>query len=149
VTSGTTTGTFDSGRIGNPYYFSRYDRGRWMAAGEFNRFTLNPTTLLQGQPPSTSPSNVHNWYVMTSFRLKPRLTVGAYYSYSLDHLAPYDQNRYQKDWTVASRFDVNPSLYLKLEQHWMDGTAIGFDSSDNPNLQPTTRMTMLKLGATF
>ena len=149
VDAGSTTGTFNSGRIGNPFYFAQYERGRWMAAAEFNRFTLNPTTTLLGQAPSSSPSDVHNWYVMASYKLKPRVTVGAYYSASLDHLAPYDKNRYQKDWAFAARFDPNPFLYLKFEQHLDNGTAIGFDTSDNTSLETRFAMTLFKAGVTF
>ena len=40
-------------------------------------------------------------------------------------------------------------LYLKAEQHVIQGTGIGYDSTLNPNLQPNTRLTALKLGVSF
>jgi hypothetical protein len=61
---------------------------------------------------------------------------------------PVSSARYQKDWALAGRYDFNPYLYLKLEQHFVDGTAIGLDS-DNPDLRPNMRMTLLKLGVSF
>ncbi len=56
---------------------------------------------------------------------------------------------YEKDWALAARYDFNSFLYAKVEQHFIDGTETGFAASDNPDLQPTTRMTMLKLGVSF
>ena len=71
-------------------------------------------------------------------------------SISLDLKAPLDQNRYQKDWTFSSRYDFNPFLYLKFEQHLVNGTAIGFSSLDNSNgLSTHFNMTLLKLGVSF
>ena len=57
--------------------------------------------------------------------------------------------RFQKDLTMAARYDFNPYLYAKFEQHFLNGAALGFNASDNPDMQPTTRMTILKLGVSF
>jgi hypothetical protein len=150
VYAGPIPGTFDSHRFSTPYYFGSYERKKWMFAGEYNRFGPDATTTLEGQAPSMSPSDERNWYVMTSYKLTAKLTGGAYYSYTTDRKAPLDTNRFQKDWDFAGRYDFNSYLYLKVEQHVVDGTAIGFDSSDNPAFPtPKFNMTLLKLGASF
>ena len=86
---------------------------------------------------------------MASYRPAAKLTTGLYYSSYIDLQAPPDSLRYQKDWALAARYDFNPYLYAKLEQHFIDGNAIGISTTDNQNLQPDNRMTMLKLGVSF
>ena len=58
-------------------------------------------------------------------------------------------DRYTKDWTVSGRYDVNQFIYLKAEQHFIQGTSISFDNSNNTDLQPTSRLTVLKVGVSF
>ena len=86
---------------------------------------------------------------MSSYKLTSKLTAGAYYSSFINCSAPVNSSRFQKDWTISTRYDFNPYLYAKAEQHFIDGTGNGFNASDNPNLQPTTRLTILKLGVSF
>ncbi|MGD0829658.1 MAG: hypothetical protein ABR907_01860 [Terracidiphilus sp.] len=57
--------------------------------------------------------------------------------------------RYQKDWKVSARYYFNPYLYAKAEQHFMDGTEVGFSTSNNTALKPKTQMTILKIGVSF
>ena len=83
-------------------------------------------------------SDRRSYYVMSSYKLAPRLTAGAYFSYAVDRQVPLSTGRFQKDWDLSARYDVNPSLYLKFEQHFLDGTLIGFSSSDNTNPPPPT-----------
>ena len=102
------------------------------------------------------------WYAMTSYRLVDKLNVGAYYSSYFDVKAPlgltqpnpafypnFSLNRYQKDWAISARYDFNPYLYLKGEQHIMKGTNFGFLDEDNTALFNNTDMTILKLGVSF
>jgi hypothetical protein len=86
---------------------------------------------------------------MASYRLSDRLTSGLYYGSMINLQLPVSSGRYQKDWALCARYDFNPFLYAKIEQHIIDGTGSGFSTSDNSALQPNTRMTMLKLGVSF
>lgn len=87
---------------------------------------------------------------MATWKVTSRLTADTYYSFTLDRKAPLDQYRYQKDWTLTSRYDFNPSLYLKLEQHLVNGDQVNFSALDNfDGLSIKFNMTLLKLGATF
>ncbi len=86
---------------------------------------------------------------MATYKVTAKLTGGMYYSSSFDEQLPQGSARYQKDWTMAARYDCTPYLYLKAEQHVMDGTELGFSITDNVSLQPNTLMTLLKLGVSF
>jgi hypothetical protein len=59
-------------------------------------------------------------------------------------------NRYSKDWVLSGRYDFNEFLYAKAEQHFIDGTGLGYDIDLNPNgLQPDTKLTIFKIGVSF
>jgi hypothetical protein len=149
LTLGSLQGTISSARIVSPAFFAKLERGRVMLAGEYTRTPVESTIQLPGLPAILSPADHRSFYVMSSYKLTSKFTAGAYYSYSMNLGAPVSSSRFQKDWTISTRYDFNPYLYAKAEQHFIDGTALGFNASDNPNLQPTTRMTILKLGVSF
>lgn len=63
-------------------------------------------------------------YVMASYRITPWFQPGAYYS----ALYPNVENREgrenrQHDVAATLRFDINPHWLVKLEAHYMAGTA--------------------------
>jgi hypothetical protein len=131
------------------YYFAKYERNRIMLAGEYSRYLVSSAIQLPSMPTAYSGLDERPFYAMASYKLNGKLTAGLYYSSDLDRRAALTSARYQKDWTLAARYDFNPFLYLKAEQHWMDGTLIGYSTADNLNLQPNTHMTLLKLGVSF
>jgi hypothetical protein len=149
LTIGPYQGTLSVPKFYYPYFYGKYERNRLMVAGEYARLAPAASVLLPGAPPISEPLDTRSFYVMTSYKLTEKLSGGAYYSYSLDHQEVFTSARHEKDWTVSARYDLNPYLYAKLEQHFVDGTEIGFSTSDNSNLQPRTRMTLLKLGVSF
>jgi len=58
--------------------------------------------------------------------------------------------RFSKDWSLSARYDFNQFIYAKAEQHFIDGTAVGYDKTLNPNgTKPDTRLTILKIGVSF
>ena len=149
ITIGPMQGTISSARIVSPDFFVRYDRGRIMVAGEYDRTPVNSTIKLTGLPAIPDPTDYRAFYFMGSYRAAAKLNVGAYYSSFMNRSAPVSSTRYQKDWVISGRYDFNAYLYVKAEQHFINGTALGFNASDNAGLQPVTRMTILKLGASF
>jgi hypothetical protein len=149
VTIGPYAGTFDTGQFRQTYYFGRLERSKLMFAGEYSRMQAFSSIQVPGFVAYTGASDQRRFYVMTTYKLTNKLTGGMYYSSFNDHAVAFTSNRYQKDWTLSARCDFNPFLYAKAEQHFMDGTAIGFAMSDNPDLKPTTRMTLFKLGVIF
>ncbi len=91
---------------------------------------------------SSSSVRVESYYGMASYRFTPWLEVGAYYSETYPdasdkkgdrYLAPgmHDYWGWQKDASTFARFDVNDYLILKIEGHYVDGTA-GVLTIDNP-----------------
>lgn len=132
------------------FYYGRYETRKAMFAGEYTRLALQPTIQFPGIPLIDIPIDQRCFYFMATYKFTEKLSAGMYYSSLLDRKAAFNSNRYQKDWVLAARYDFNPYLYAKLEQHVTDGTAVGFSVLTNPGgLQPNLRMTLLKLGVSF
>ncbi len=131
--------------------FGRFEQNKFMVAGEYSRILGKGAVQLDGVPfSSPARQDQRDFYVMTSFRLARKLNAGAYYSSYVDRQNALTASRYQKDWTVSGRYDLSSSVYLKLEQHFLDGAAVGFSLSNNPNgLQETSRLSLAKVGVTF
>ena len=143
------SGTIQSKRALIPSFFGKYEHGKLMLAGEYDRAPIESTIQLQGIPPIADPTDYRAFYGMASYKASSKLSAGAYYSSFMNRSAPVSASRFQKDWTIAARYDFNTYLYAKAEQHFIRGTALGFNASDNPDLQPRTRLTILKLGMSF
>lgn len=134
-----------------PIFYGKYERKRMMLAAEHVRAPLNISL--------SAPSNgqlilvnkdERGWYGMGTWRFSDKLTAGTYYSSLFDRKAVLGPSRYEKDWALSARYYFNPFLYAKAEQHFIDGTHVGFSSSDNlSGLRETTRMTTLKVGVSF
>ncbi len=142
------SGSLNLAKYRQTFFFGRYERGRFMIAGEDFRQIAAPTITVAGY---TQPyrSDDRAFYVMSTYKPAAPLTVGLYYSSYLDRQGAFTSFRYQKDWALAARYDFNSYLYAKLEQHFVDGNAIGISTTDNTNLQPNNRMTLLKVGVSF
>lgn len=146
---GALTGTIKLYQYRQTYYFTKYERRRVLLAGEFSRYQVSATIQLPGRPAKSGGWDQHLFYGMASYKLTDKLTAGFYYSSAINLRLPVTNARFQKDWTFSGCYDFNPFLYLKAEQHWMDGTLLGYSNSDNTNLRPNSRMTLLKLGVSF
>jgi hypothetical protein len=149
-----TKGTVNGTQYSNPcqYYwnYAHYEKDKVMVAGEYTRQQYNGGNIFPATPLSTFNVDVRAWYAMASYKLTGKLTVGAYDSQSFDHQQHLAPARYNKDWTVSGRYDVNQYVYLKAEQHFIDGTALGYDTNTNPNgLKPSSKLSILKLGVSF
>ena len=139
-----------------PSYFGKLDKGRVFLGGEYSRIPfvgwIDLRALSGGLPlPSIDVScDFRNWYFMGTYRFSDRFTAGAYYSSAQNAHKPLGPGRYQKDWTVSGRYNFNPFVYAKAEQHFMQGTETGFSAMTNTGgLQPNTRMSILKIGVSF
>ncbi|MEP6653130.1 MAG: hypothetical protein ABJA82_07210, partial [Myxococcales bacterium] len=93
--------------------------GRWYVHNE----SSNPMLL---RPDSVS----ERMYVMASYRLRPWLQPGAYYSVFFPHVSWRDntfqvsaREDVQHDYAATLRFDINTHLLVKVEGHYMHGTA--------------------------
>lgn len=146
--------TFQSTSDTNTALYGEFDRGKFYAAGEFRRRIWN-VVIPQLQAPLLSLDS-RAWYLMGAYRVHRIVQVGAYYSrvrYArmATSFVPYLLGDAGTDWVLASRMDLNPHLYLKLEGHYMDGTpmAQGFYPSINPHPDRLTRLLVARIGFTF
>ena len=144
----TTPGTMVLDVPNTPDFFGRFEKNRFMAAAEFNR----SVGYLQfvGLSPYPEKVDVRPWYAMTSYKLTEKLTAGAYAAQEINHKTALGPARYFKDWVISGRYDFNQFLYAKAEEHFIKGTAAGYDIDLNPNgLTPNTKLTILKVGVSF
>jgi hypothetical protein len=152
ATHGTTQGVNGTPPSQNYYYYAKYEKDKFMLAGEYFR---QPYTYWYNFPTmpslnSTGCLDQRAWYAMSSYKLNNKLTVGAYDTQVFDHAQTYGPSRYTKDWALSGRYDFNEFVYAKAEQHFINGAFVDYDTSMNPNgVKPSTKMTILKLGVSF
>jgi hypothetical protein len=99
-----------------------YQFGELAIAAEYSRWVGK----FNSQAPNLLPPHTVNerYYGMVSYHVTPWFTPGAYYSvyYPNQDLRHGRENR-QRDLALSCRFDLNQYWLLKLEGHWMNGTA--------------------------
>jgi len=132
-----------------PNYFAIYEKNKIMVACEYTRTWNDQLVQFPGSPDAYSRSDDRGWYVMASYKVTSKWTPGAYLSQNSDHQAPVSSNRHYDEWVISSRYDFSSFLYAKAEEHFINGTGLAYDDDLNPNLQPTTKLTALKIGVTF
>jgi hypothetical protein len=133
----------------NESLFAKYEKNKLMIAYEWNRQASPGTLDLTGLPVASANSDPRAWYAMATYKMTGKLSLGAYDSQASDHQEPLGPDRYSKDWTFSGRYDLNEFIYIKAEQHFIDGTSLGFESANNTVLFPNTRLTALKVGVSF
>jgi hypothetical protein len=132
----------------NLSYFGKYEKNKLRVAAEWNRQVSPGTLVLNGQSSSVS-SDPRAWYAMATYKVTDKLTAGTYDSQVIDHQVSFGPDRYSKDWTISGRYDLSQYIYLKAEQHFIQGTALSFEDANNTVLLPTSRLTVLKVGVSF
>lgn len=133
----------------NVSYFASYEKNKVMVAGEWNRQANQSILALTGSPVTTLTSDGRGWYGMASYKVAAKFTAGIYDSQLVDHQMPLGADRYSKDWVISGRYDFNQFIYIKAEQHFIDGTALSFENRDNPEPKPSSKLTALKIGVNF
>ena len=133
----------------NVSYFAKYEKDKWMLAGEWNRQASPGTVTTIDSPVSDASSDPRAWYLMATYKATGKLTVGAYDSQDVDRDLSLGPDRYTKDWTVSGRYDFNQFIYLKAEEHFIEGTSLSFENSNNTVLQPNSDLTALRIGVSF
>ncbi|MET0595699.1 MAG: hypothetical protein ABW133_23580 [Polyangiaceae bacterium] len=99
-----------------------YQLDDWLIAAEYSRWRTKLESPVQIIVPSSDTVSERG-YVMTSYRVLPWFTPGAYYSMlykDVDHRSGRDA--YQHDVAATLRFDLNDHWLLKVEGHYMNGT---------------------------
>lgn len=144
------TGSESLNKFNIPTYFARYDKNKWMVAGEHSRLPVSGAVV--APPALNEPLRVdfEAWYAMVSYKLTDKLTAGVYDTQEFDRQSPLGPGRYLKDWAFNAHYDFNQFLYAKVEEHLYDGTIVGYDTDLNPGgLKPSTHLTILKMGVSF
>jgi hypothetical protein len=133
-----------------PSFFAKYEKDKVMLAAEYSRVSGNGGIVFPAVSNSPFVYDYRPWYVMASYKVTGKLSAGAYQSQYISHTGALGPANFSKDWTVSGRYDFNEFLYAKAEQHFIDGTAVGYDLTLNPGgLQPNTKLTILKMGVSF
>lgn len=156
------TQAYDLPRMHFGVLSAEYQRDRFTFAGEWSRWvgTFNnlydDATSFAGTPLANSLDfelDMERWYVQASARVHDRLELGSYYSVFYSDRGDKDGSRYdygaqtggalasrneehrawQKDLTVSVRIDITDSMILKLENHFINGTA-GLLHAENPGV---------------
>jgi hypothetical protein len=102
-----------------------------LLAAELGRdYVHYKTTLLSPEITATS----EGFYLMGSYQVRPWFTPGLYYAAQFPNIEQPIKKRstYQHDVAMTLRYDLTPNWLLKLEGHYMHGTA-GLSSALNDN----------------
>jgi hypothetical protein len=147
---GSFNGSLQTSLSNQPQWFGRYEKDKFMVAGESSRVLNHGAIAVPGVFTQPLKVDFRAWYGMASYKLTSKLTAGLYDSQFFNHKAVLGPARYQKDWAISGRYDFNQFLYAKAEQHFIDGTESGYDTALNPGgLKPSTKLTILKIGVSF
>jgi hypothetical protein len=154
----TYTGTMIRSQIKQPDYYGQYERGKVLAAFEYQRkatyYELD--TITGGATPFPTLAEIrtdpHMWFAMATYKVTGKLTAGAYDSQWINRSAALTSSgaRFSKDWDISARYDINEFLYVKAEEHFIHGTGVVYDTNLNlSGLKPTTKLTLFKVGVSF
>lgn len=99
-----------------------YQIGELLLSAEYSRWTAK----FKSDAPKLLPPRTENerYYGMASYRVTPWFTPGVYYSVYYPSVDQREgREAYQRDLAGSVRFDINQNWLVKLEGHWMHGTA--------------------------
>jgi hypothetical protein len=108
-----------------------YAAGDLLLAGEYSRWYVSDTSSDAMVFPNMDTMTSERGYVLGAYRIRRWLTPGAYYSVLFGNVDDRTgrQNRLH-DVAATLRFDINAHWIVKLEGHYLDGTA-GLDAALN------------------
>jgi hypothetical protein len=153
VSDGPYAGTFSSEAFNAVQEYGKYEKSRFMFAGEYKRTpTIFLITIALPTGPHVIPQHLdqRGWYGMATYKVTEKFSVGAYDTQLIDHQHALGPARYYKDWTINGHFDFNQYLYAKVEEHFIDGTNLNIDHALNLlGVMPTSKLTVFKLGVSF
>jgi hypothetical protein len=157
--TGALTGTFRTSYTTIPVFYAKFEKGKFMAAGEYKRengvYIIHYDNFRGGGPATfPAPYDQRSWYAMSSYRISEKVQVGAYYSHQgnahPNYLPGPPASQYSNDAVISGRYDFNSYVYAKLEGHFINGTLLGYYSDTNPNGEKNaTQMLAAKIGFSF
>lgn len=129
--------------VGNIFYGQasvEYTWKNWTLQGEYYTYMVNGHNYNNLGFPRDSfvgelRSHPDSWYVSASYRFNRWFEAGAYYT---EHYADVENrdggsDSFQKDVAVTLRFDPKDWWIIKVEGHYINGTALLADDASNPD----------------
>jgi hypothetical protein len=102
---------------------AEYAGPKLLLAAEYGRWHVN----IEDEVPAVVPTSntvSERLYAMAAYRLMPWFTPGVYYSLFYNDVEKRKgRENFQHDAAATLRFDINPHWLVKLEGHYMRGTA--------------------------
>jgi hypothetical protein len=120
-----------------------------MLSAEYTCQPLTKVLAFNGSAPTTTYKDLRSFYGMAIYVVTNKLTAGIYYSSAIDRKVAVSAAKCQKDWALSTRYDLSPFVYVKAEEHILDGTPLGYSTSNKTSMRPNDKVTLLKLGGTF
>jgi hypothetical protein len=113
-------------------YSAEYLWNNWTFQAEYYNIQVSQkTTSPFGKTDTFSPEEA--WYAGAAYRFNKWLEVGSYYTeFYQDATSTSPSDGSQKDLALSFRFDPKPWWILKVEGHYIRGTALLNDNADNP-----------------
>jgi hypothetical protein len=106
----------------------------FLFAAEYSRWSAKVDSSDEALFPSSGFTTSERAYTMVGYRAARWLQPGVYYSLLFPNVADRQgRESVQHDVCATLRFDINANWLLKIEGHFMEGTA-GLDSSLNNNV---------------
>jgi hypothetical protein len=100
-----------------------YSAHELLLASEYGRWVVDVESTVPALVPESDTIS-ERFYVMASYRVSPWFTPGAYYSLYYPDVEKRDgRAARQHDLALSFRYDLNEHWLLKLEGHYMSGTA--------------------------
>jgi hypothetical protein len=99
-----------------------YQTGDFTFSTEYSRWIAS----FESEAPKLLPGHVVNerYYAMASYQVTPWFTPSAYYSVYFPNVDQRSlRSDYQRDAALSFRYDLNAHWLLKIEGHYMNGTA--------------------------
>jgi hypothetical protein len=123
-----------------------YSGHDWLLAAEYGRWHSETKSSNPAWVPAQLPTTNERYYAMAAYHLLPWLQVGSYYAGYYPHytVRSGDANQ-QHDVAATIRFDITPNWLLKLEGHFIHGTA----GLGRGTFEPNWAMGLLKTTAYF
>ena len=125
----------------------------WQFAAEYSRWLVKAESSDTASFPNSATTS-ERAYALASYRVSPLWAAGAYYSLYFPNVDKRSgRDAYQHDLALTVRFDVNSFWLIKLEGHYLHGTA-ALSPALNGNqllsaLQPDWALFALKTTAYF
>jgi len=134
-------GTYNA-QIDSPteHYSLEYVVKNWTFQAEYKYNKYESYTVHNGVSSGLVDTGADVWYVGAAYRFTKWFETGVYYTEdyaNVDNrsgsLLAHPSDGYQKDLALSLRFDPKPWWVIKMEGHYMRGTALLEDNADNPS----------------